>query len=192
MNPLNASNENLLTQYRLSLEAANRSSKTIEWYFPILRRFFDFLKKNERSTDVNEIGRNELRAYIKYLQEAERWANNPRNGKDRGKMSAYSVQGHVRGIKAFFSWLADDGFIEDNPLLKFPLPKVPQYVTKTLTLEQINQLLPAIDKSTPLGFKYYCIILMLVDSAIRISELANIKVKRRNQRKISGWCGRPG
>lgn len=176
MDLLDASTKNLLTRYRLSLEAANRSPKTIEWYFPILRRFFGFLKENGNSTNVDEIGRDELRAYIKYLQEAERWANKPRNGTDRGKMSSYSVAGHVRGIKAFFGWLTIDGIIDKNPLEKFPLPKVPQYVIKTLTPEQINQLLSAIDKTTPLGNKYYCIILLLVDTAIRISELVSIKI----------------
>ncbi|MHA2067685.1 MAG: tyrosine-type recombinase/integrase, partial [Candidatus Thorarchaeota archaeon] len=129
-----------------------------------------------KSTDVAKIGRDELRAYIRYLQEVERWANKPKNGKDRGKMSAYSVQGHVRGIKALFGWLADDRIIESNPLAGFPLPKVPQYVIKTLTPAQIKLLLSTIDKTTPLGFKYHCIILLLVDSGMRISELLNIKI----------------
>lgn len=176
MNSLDASTENLLTRYRLSLEAANRSPKTISWYFPILHRFFGFLKDKGKSTKVNEIGREEVRAYIKYLQEAERWANKPKNGKDRGNMSAYSIQGHVRAIKAFFGWLADDGIIESNPLANFPLPKVPQYVIKILTPEQIKLLLSSIDKTTSLGFKYYCIILLFVDTGMRISELVNIKV----------------
>ena len=176
MNSFDTSIKNLLTQYRLSLEAANRSPKTISSYFPILRRFSDFLKEKGKSTKVNEIGRDEVRAYIRHLQVTERWANKPRNGKDRGNMSPYSVQVHVRVVKAFFGWLADDGIIERNPLANFPLPKVPQYVIRTLTLEQINQLLSAIDKTTSLGFKYYCIILLLVDTGMRISELVNIKI----------------
>ncbi|MGD9118536.1 MAG: tyrosine-type recombinase/integrase, partial [Dehalococcoidia bacterium] len=176
MNIVGFSWNDILAQYRLSLEAANRSPRTIEWYFQILRSFFHFLKERRYTTDINQISRGEVRAYIKYLQEAERWANKPKNGKDRGNMSSYSIQGHIRAIKAFFGWLAGDGIIESNPLAKFPLPKVPQYVIKTLTPEQINQLLSAIDKTTPLGFKYYCIILLLVDTGMRISELVNIKI----------------
>jgi len=176
MNSLDASTENLLTHYRLSLEAANRSPKTISWYLDILRRFFSFLEERGYSISVNEIGREEVRAYIKHLQETERWANRPKNGKDRGKMSAYSVQGHTRALKACWSWLTREGYIMSNPLEKFPLPKVPQYIIRTLTPDQIKLLLSAIDKSTPLGFKYYCIILLLVDCGMRISELVNIKV----------------
>jgi len=91
-------------------------------------------------------------------------------------MSAYSIRGHTRALKACWSWLARESYIKSNPLEKFPLPKVPQYIIKILTPEQIKLLLSAIDKATPLGFKYYCIILVLVDAGLRISELVNIKL----------------
>ena len=91
-------------------------------------------------------------------------------------MSPYSIQGHIRAIKAFFGWLSNDGIIESNPMEKFPLPKVPKYIKRTLTFEQIKILLSTIDKSMPLGFKYYCIILLMVDTGMRISELVNIKI----------------
>ena len=176
MNTAGFSWNDILVQYRMSLEAANRSPRTIEWYLEILRRFFSFLKENGRRSVVAQIGKAELRAYIKYLQEAERWANKPKNGLYRGNMSPYSIQGHIRAIKAFFGWLSNDGIIESNPMEKFPLPKVPKYIKRTLTFEQIKILLSTIDKSMPLGFKYYCIILLMVDTGMRISELVNIKI----------------
>ena len=92
------------------------------------------------------------------------------------RLSPHSVQGHVRAIKAFWGWLVEEGYIKSNPLAKFPLPKVPQYVIKTLTLEHIKRLLSAIDKTTSLGFMYSCIILVLLDAGMRISELVNIKM----------------
>ena len=176
MNATGFSWNDLLAQYRMSLEAANRSPRTIEWYLEILRRFFGFLEQSGYSTTIADIGRKDVRAYIKYLQGAPRWPHRPNNGKDLGKLSPHSVQGHVRAIKAFLGWLVDDGYIESNPLAKFSLPKVPQYVIKTLTLEHIKLLLSAIDKTTSLGFMYYCIILILLDAGMRISELVNIKM----------------
>ena len=158
------------------MEAANRSPRTIEWYFPILRRFFTFLAKNKYSTSVADIGREEVRAYIRHLQKALRWPHRQKNGKDLGKLSTHSVQGHIRAIKAFFGWLFKEGYIDKNPLVKFPLPKVPQYIIRTLKIEHIKLLLSAIDRATSLGFIYYCIILVLLDTGMRISELVNIKM----------------
>ena len=176
MNSLDASTENLLTQYRLSLETANRSPKTLSWYFPILRRFFGFLKENGNNTNPKEIGRFEVRAYIKHLQEAKRWANKPGNGEDQGKLSPSAVQGHVRAIKAFWGWLFNNEYTETNVLAKFPLPKVPKTILKTLTPEQIKSFLNAIDRFTSTGTRNYCITLLMIDTGMRISEVVSIRI----------------
>lgn len=183
MDYVDLSLDDLLDQYRLSLEAANRSPKTIEWYLEILRRFSGVLKEKGYSISINDIGREEVRKHIKYLQEADRWPNRPKNGKDLGKLSPYSIQGSVRAIKAFWGWLTYEGYIDSNPLAKFPLPKVPQYVVKTLTLEHIKLLISNIDRTMPLGCMYYCIILVLLDNGMRISELVSIKMADLNMQQ---------
>ena len=38
----------LLDEYKLSLDAANRSQKTISWYFDILNKYFTFLQSNNK------------------------------------------------------------------------------------------------------------------------------------------------
>ncbi|MBI2857987.1 MAG: phage integrase N-terminal SAM-like domain-containing protein, partial [Chloroflexi bacterium] len=117
--------EDLMGQYRASLKAGNRSPKTISWYLATLEQYCSFLQANGLAKPVNKLGAKEVQAYVLHLQKAVRWANIP-NKKHESKLSPFSVQGHVRAIKAFFSWLADQGYLEDNPLDKFPLPKVPK------------------------------------------------------------------
>ena len=168
--------EDLLSTYRRDLEAANRSPKTITWYTEILRRFFDFLDYRNLTKPIRDIGREEVRTYILYLQSVKKWPNSPHIKADRGNLSQYSVQGHVRAIKAFWGWLFREEYILENPLIKLPLPKVPQTLVKTLTMDQFRRLLAAVDKYTPLGAKYYCILLFLLDTGVRISELVNIKM----------------
>jgi len=122
------------------------------------------------------LGKSELTAYILHLQEAKKWPNNPHMKKEKGKLSPVSIQGHVRAIKAFWGWLFNQGYIETNPLVKFPLPKVPKNIIKTLTIEQIRSLLKAIDKNTSVGARNYCILLLLIDNGMRISEAVGIKI----------------
>lgn len=165
---------NLLSAYERHLEAANRSPKTISWYMDILRRFFHFLDANHLSKPVPDIGREEVRAYISYLQHTRKWSNSPYIKGDKGGLSPYSIQGHVRAVKAFWGWLFEEQYIPQNPLTRLPLPKVPQTLVKTITTDQFRRLLAAIDKQTPRGAKYYCILLFLLDTGMRISELVNI------------------
>jgi integrase/recombinase XerD len=172
--PLNTGD--LLSAYGRYLEAANRSPKTISWYFEILRRFFDFLDLKNLTKPIRDIGREELRTYILYLQSVEKWPNNPYIKANKGNLSPYSVQGHVRAIKAFWGWLSKEEYIPENPLTKVPLPKVPQSLVKTLSIDQFKRLVTEVDKHTPVGAKYYCILLFLLDTGVRISELVNIKM----------------
>jgi len=165
----------LLDYYRSSLKAANRSLRTINWYLEILERFFVFLSTEAPLKPVTELGPDELRVYILHLQQTERWPNNP-HIKKKGQLSPYSVQGHVRAVKAFWSWLHEEGYIDQNPLVKFPLPKVRKKIVQTLNMNQIKKLLNEVDKHTPLGSKYYCLLLLLLDTGLRIAELVSIKL----------------
>jgi len=58
----------LLLQYKLSLQAGNRSPKTISWYFDILEQYFSFLEINNLLKPIEELGKQELKAYVLYLQ----------------------------------------------------------------------------------------------------------------------------
>jgi site-specific recombinase XerD len=168
--------EEILENYRFCLQAANRSPKTIDWYIEILRRFFAFLKAKSLLKPLGELSPNELRAYIRYLQQATRWEHHPQVKKAGGKLSAFSIQGHVRAIKAFFSFLASEGCLASNPLARFPLPSVPQKPVATLSEEQIERLFANIDRSSPIGAKYSAIVHILLDTGMRISELTQIRL----------------
>ena len=167
----------LLDEYKFYLEAMNRSPKTISWYQDILGKYFAFQTSNQMLKPVQELGTAELRAYILHLQQTTRWANSPYIRKATGKLSPYSIQGEVRAIKAFWGYLEKEGYIEKNPLARFPLPKVPQKPVHILSSEQIMTLLSQTDRHTATGAKYYTILLILLDSGLRISELVNICIK---------------
>ncbi len=166
----------ILHDYQLSLEAYNRSPKTLSWYLAILNRFFGFLESNNLLKPIPQLGRGELTEYTHYMKNSKRWPNREHNGKDLGRLSESAVQGHVRAIKAFWGWLTREEYIEKNVLSKYPLPAVSKYIIPTLSIEQFDRLLSVIDKNTALGAKYYCILLLLLDTGMRISELVNIKL----------------
>jgi integrase/recombinase XerC/integrase/recombinase XerD len=167
----------ILREYQVSLEASNRSPKTISWYMEILRRFVDFLDRSKLFRPVDELGREELKLYVLHLQNSRKWPGRLPATKDHGNLSAISIQGHVRALKAFWSWLNREGYIDRNPLSKYPLPKVPQKIPSVLSPQHVEQLLATLDKNTPMGARNYLIILLLYDGGVRISELVNIRLE---------------
>ena len=170
----------LLADYSVSLELLNRSPKTISWYNDILNRYFSFLESNNLLKPIGELGTHELKAYLSQLKSSSKWENKQDTKGNKGKLSPYSIQGHVRAIKAFWGWLFKEEYIKDSPLARFPLPKVPNQLINTLTEDNLGLLFSSIDKYKPVGMKYFCILLILLDSLVRISELVNIKLQDIN------------
>ncbi len=70
----------------------------------------------------------------------------------------------------------NEGLIDENPLADFPLPKVPQKIIQTIAAPDMKKMLEKIDKGVPTGERLYRLLLLLIDTGMRISELVNIKM----------------
>jgi len=166
----------LTESYALCLSTEGKSPKTIEWYTANLKRFTQFLSDNQMPESVTEIGTLEARRFISHLQtEVYRWENHPSIQDDK-RLSAFSVQGYARTIKAFWSWLLDEDYISHNPMASLKLPKTPKKVVIAFSQEQIQKILGNIDRTTHHGFRNYIMILLLLDTGIRLSELINLQI----------------
>jgi len=165
----------LLDEYRVCLGVLNRSPKTISWYLEILKRYFAFLEMGKLLRPINEISKKELSAYVVHLQSSTRWADKRGTDGDKGKLSAYSVQGHVRALRAFWSWLLREGYIKENPLADFPLPKVPKNMIRTISMDEFRIVLDSIDRSTAWGVRNYVMMLTMLDTGVRVSELVGMR-----------------
>ena len=124
-----------------------------------------------------DIGVTEVRNFIFYLQnEVTRWESSLHT-KDVKRLFPFSVQGYARTIKAFWSWLMVEGYIQNNPMAKLKIPKVPRKVIATFSPEQLNRIINQLDLTKSRTFRDYIIILLFLDTGIRLSELANLRVE---------------
>lgn len=90
-----------------------------------------------------------------------------------------------RGWRAFFNFLADNGFITVNPVDDIRL-KSEKRVIETFTKPQIKALLSAPNRNTFTGYRDYVLMSLLLDTGVRISEAAEIKLSdiRWKERQI--------
>ena len=87
----------LLEDYKNHLRALARSEKTISWYQDILKRYFSFNKRGSSFLPIEKMGIQELTAYILHLQNALKWANNPRINTKQGNFIAFYHTGPCEG-----------------------------------------------------------------------------------------------
>jgi site-specific recombinase XerD len=89
------------------------------------------------------------RAFVAHLQESPKWESHPGIPTSKSALSAQTVAGHVRVLKAFATWLAEDGYLPTNTLSRLAKPKVPSRVTEVLRADEIKRLLECCDPNSP-------------------------------------------
>jgi len=166
----------LIAGYRLCARSEGKSKNTIDIVTNSVGYFEGFLRSEGLPTDVTQIGVWEIRVFISYLQQKRCFSNHPFSRPQERELSSHTINCYLRSIRAFWSWLVAEEIIRDNPFPKVKLPKPIKKVIPTFSETQILQLVSVIDTSTLEGYRNYAIILTLLDTALRVSELIGVKM----------------
>ena len=137
-----------ISVYDKFAQAENKSQRTIEAVIGAARKFDSFLGGN---TNPQEITTDDLRRYILYLQERCKWSGHPTIKQNHGQLSPNAVAHHVRHIKSFWSWMALEGFLEQNTFAQVKTPKETSKVVTPQTSGEVTQLLKVIPRNTSSG-----------------------------------------
>jgi site-specific recombinase XerD len=164
----------LIGGYQLCARSEGKSKNTIDIVANSVGYFEGFLRSEGLTTDVTRIGIREIRAFILYLQQKRGFSKHPFSRPQERGLSSHTVNCYLRSIRAFWSWLVAEEIIADNPFFRVRLPRPARKVVSVFSENQILRLLSVIDTSTPVGYRNYAIILTLLDTALRVSELAGI------------------
>lgn len=181
--------DTLLEGYRLSAQSEGRSPNTIAIVEASVRYLSEFLAANGLSTNATQLGVEELRRFIAHLREQPRFAHHRFTRPQDGHLSGHTINAYLRALQAFWAWLKREDFIEQNPFTRLKIPKAPKKVIPTFTDEQLCRLFAAIDTTTPAGYRNYTIIVTLLDSGIRCSELTGLRLADVNleSRLLKVW-----
>ena len=84
----------------------------------------------------------------------------------------------ISGIKSFFKFLKKEGYIDVNPSELLVSPKLGLHLPDVLTLGEIDDMIDAIDMSTPEGIRNRAIIETLYGCGLRVSELIALRMSQ--------------
>lgn len=139
----------------------------------LLDKLVWFLRYNE----LPGCGTPEIRAFLAYMgrgheDEGGRWGN-PRMTRP---VRPRTVQTHFINLKTFFRFLIDEGVIESSPIehLRPPVARADQ--VQPFTQEQVTSLLQMAKRSTH-PRRDEAILLFLLDTGVRASELCGLKME---------------
>jgi len=162
--------------YEICNRAEDKSPKTVVWYSANLKSFHNYLKSRHLPDNLDAIDINILRQYVLYLLKKNKYHGHPITPEKAEPLSAATVHGHVRTLRAFFSWLVAEGFIEISPAKNLKPPKVCRKVVSTLSDEEIRAILGVLKPVNSSVARNQTIFMLLLDTGLRMGELMNLKM----------------
>lgn len=137
------------------------SKNTIENYSFDIERLRLFLVTNEIDVSPIKISEETVQQFIYNVSKEV----NPR-----------SQARIISGLKSFFSYLIFEDYRTDNPLELIETPKTGRKLPDTLSVEEIDNLIAAIDLTTNEGERNRAILETLYGCGLRVSELVTLKI----------------
>jgi len=114
--------------------------------------------------------------------ETHRWGLSGNGSETSHRVASHSTVRHYFVVlSCFFNWAAEEGFVEENPMLRVKVAKSRPKVVIPFSNDEIRRMLAICDydyerNAKLLGSRNRAIILVLLDTGIRLSELLAMKV----------------
>lgn len=154
--------EQALQDYRHYLKIERGlSQNSIRNYAWDVEKLISFLKNNTLDENPLKIGKETVQQFIYEVAKTM----NPR-----------SQARIISGLKSFFNYLVFEDYRADNPLDLIESPKIGRKLPDTLSEEEINALIGAIDLSKPEGERNRAMLETLYGCGLRVSELVGLKI----------------
>jgi integrase/recombinase XerD len=106
---------------------------------------------------------------LKHLQSFTAWIH-------KLGMTATSQARIISGIRSFFKYCSIENIVDADPTLLLEAPKMSRKLPDTLSVEEIEKIIQAIDLSTPEGVRNKAIIETMYSCGLRVSELVGLKI----------------
>ena len=137
------------------------SKNTVENYSFDIERLCLFLTENEIVVSPIKINEETVQQFIYSVSKEV----NPR-----------SQARIISGLKSFFGYLIFEDYRSDNPMELIETPKTGRKLPDTLAIEEIDNLIAAIDLSTNEGERNRAMLETLYGCGLRVSELVALKI----------------
>ncbi|MBC2840182.1 site-specific tyrosine recombinase XerD [Robiginitalea sp. SC105] len=93
-----------------------------------------------------------------------------------GQLKARSQARIISGLRGFFGFLIFEGYRPDNPMDLIEAPKLGRKLPDTLSVEEIDRIVSAIDRSKPEGERNLAILETLYGCGLRVSEVLTLRL----------------
>lgn len=177
----------LTDEFMLYCRSTQLREKTMSSYEQTLHLFGRWLSDELKIYTVDKITENVIRKYIDdlqtrgkytfYVNDLSKKKNYPDRRRDyRKPVSVTTINNYIRNIRVFFNWLEREYIIRKNPMKRIRQLKYNRQAKVFLSDEDLKKLLSKFDKSYFTEHRDYVMIMLMLDSGMRLGECSTLLV----------------
>ena len=133
----------------------------------VLGQLCHWLESRDTPATLDHIDEMMIRRFILFLQQ--------KPGVKAKTMSTHTIYNKVNALRSFFGWLHRQGYTDEHVLQHLKQPKTANLVIDPLSREEIDRIMGAINPKTALGARNTALAMIMVDTGLRVSEIAGLK-----------------
>lgn len=155
--------QDMVREFLRVAKAKNLSPNTLSYYQSALGKFVAFLEREGLPLSPESMSPASMRRYMEHMAEEEH-------------LSPGGMHARLRALRAFASFLVEEGILEQSPFRRVKLPKVPQQALPVVGPEEFAALMhhAALGRN-PL--RDQAILATLFDTGLRARELLGLRLE---------------
>ena len=139
----------------------NLSLNTIDAYKRDLKNYVSYLEAKGLS-NLKAIKQKHIRGFIRELSDAH--------------LAPASISRVFSSIRSYHSFLNAELWVENNPSQLLEAPKLPRKLPEVLTVQEVDDILDAVDEAAPLAKRDLALLEILYSTGLRVSEVCHLNL----------------
>ena len=147
-------------EFAFHCQSRKLSPRTIKNYTKQLDYLFRFLQEEKRTVHIEDVTSRDIKEFLVKMSKLGRSAN--------------YVNDLLKAYKVFFKYAFEEGYAEENLTKKVKNAKKPKVIIRTFTERELKKMSNFYQGHDYLTIRNKVIMMMLIDTGIRLSELTGM------------------
>lgn len=138
------------------------SENSIQAYVHDVEKLCQYLQARQTDPQPDAVSLHELQDFLKWVNELG--------------MSARTQARVISGLRGFYKYLVLERLVHEDPTELLESPRLGRKLPDVLNINEIEQMIAAIDRTKPEGERNVAILETLYGCGLRVSELVHLKI----------------
>jgi site-specific recombinase XerD len=175
----------LVEGFLFSLQAEGRAPRTHEYYYKLLKHFLSYAKSQGWPDSINSLDAKRIREFLSWVgsRNIEYIAGNGSHRFSKSKPS--TAWPYYKAIRRLFNWGIEERLVEENPVKDIHFKAPPPPPTQPYEKDELKQFLAVCELDIKTGSRFIglrnkAMLLLFIDSGLRLSEQVNLNLADLN------------